>query len=86
MNLWVELPTPLAAEAVLRRAQEKGASFLVGSYFSARRLHERSLRISFGGLSPEQITRGIQILGEAAESELAAAATGSEIESAAALV
>jgi 2-aminoadipate transaminase len=86
LNLWIELPRPLTAEAVLRRAQERGVTFLPGPYFSARRSHERSLRISFGGLVPEQITRGIQIVGESAEDELTAGAAGSDLESAAALV
>jgi 2-aminoadipate transaminase len=66
MNLWIELPAPLTAEALLSRVEERGVNFLPGRYFSARRAHPRGLRISFGGLSPEQIARGIQILGEAA--------------------
>lgn len=86
LNLWIELPAPLSAEAVLRRAQENGVTFLAGPYFSIRPSHTRSLRISFGGLPPEQITRGIQVLGEAAESELAADAAGNDLEPAAALV
>jgi DNA-binding transcriptional MocR family regulator len=86
LNLWIELAAPLTAEAVLRRAQEKGVTFLPGPYFSIRPAHTRSLRISFGGLAPEQITRGIRIVGEAAESELAADAAGNDLESAAALV
>jgi 2-aminoadipate transaminase len=86
LNLWIELPSPLSAEAVLRQAQENGVTFLPGPYFSLRPSHIRGLRISFGGLSPEQIARGIQILGEAAESELAADAAGNDLEPAAALV
>ncbi|HEY3936950.1 MAG TPA: PLP-dependent aminotransferase family protein [Bryobacteraceae bacterium] len=74
MNLWIELPAPLSAEALLNRVEERGVNFLPGRYFSIRRAHPRGLRISFGGLSPEQITRGIQILGEAAALALADAA------------
>jgi hypothetical protein len=44
------------------------------------------LRISFGGLTPEQIKFGIQILGQAAAAELAARANPANLEAAAALV
>jgi 2-aminoadipate transaminase len=86
MSLWVELPAPLNSEHLLTRVQERGVNFLPGRYFSARRTHARGLRISFGGLAPEQITRGIQILGEAARRELAATAVSATFEPAAALV
>lgn len=86
MSLWVELPAPLNAEHLLTRVQERGVNFLPGRYFSARRTHARGLRISFGGLAPEQITRGIQIVGEAARREMAASAVSANFEPAAALV
>lgn len=86
MSLWVELPAPLNAEQLLTRVQERGVTFLPGRYFSARRTHARGLRLSFGGLAPEQITRGVQILGEAAGRELAAGAVSANFEPAAALV
>lgn len=71
MNLWIELPAPLSAESLLRRTEERGVNFLPGRYFSAQNAHPRGLRISFGGLSPEQITRGIEIIGDTAREELA---------------
>lgn len=86
MNLWIDLPAPLTAVSVLAAAQARGVDFLPGSYFSAGRTHERGLRISFGGLSPEQIRRGIRILGEAAAAELAASSFSRDMEHAAALV
>jgi 2-aminoadipate transaminase len=86
MSLWVELPAPLNAEHLLSRAEERGVNFLPGRYFSARRAHARGLRISFGGLGPEQITRGIRILGEVARRELAASAVPASFEATAALV
>jgi len=86
MSLWVDLPAPLQAEALLRRAAERGVDFLPGRYFSARRPHARSLRLSFGGLTPAEITRGLQILGEAARAELALSATAAPLEPVAALV
>lgn len=66
MNLWIELPPPLTANKLLNAAQEHGVDFLPGPYFTEGRAHERGLRISFGGLTPEQITKGMRILGEAA--------------------
>ncbi len=71
MNLWIELPAPLTADVLLARAQERGVGFLPGRFFSVTGAHARGLRISFGALSPGQITRGIQILGECAARELA---------------
>jgi len=86
MCLWMELPAPLTAEALLRRARAAGVDFLPGSNFSLSSTHARSLRISFGGLSPQLITRGIQILGESAFAELAAGEHSRHFEPAAALV
>lgn len=85
MNLWIELPAPLTAGKLLGAVQERGVDFLPGSYFTEGRTHERGLRISFGGLSPEQITAGIRILGEAA-TELIADAGPANLEARAALV
>jgi DNA-binding transcriptional MocR family regulator len=86
MSLWVELPAPLLAESLLRRAAERGVDFLPGRYFSSRRPHARAFRLSFGGLLPEEIVRGIQILGEAARAELASFAHEAPLEPVAALV
>ena len=80
MNLWVELPPPLTADALLSRTQERGVDFMPGRNFSATGSHARGLRISFGGLPPDQITRGIQLLGECARRELAAASAASTYE------
>jgi 2-aminoadipate transaminase len=80
MNLWIELPAPLTAEQLLQRAQERGVTFLPGSYFSAQPAHARCLRVSFGGLAPEEITRGIRILGETAKEQLAAMAARVNLE------
>ena len=86
MCLWIELPEPLRAERLLSGVEERGVSFLPGRYFSARRSHARGLRISFGGLTPDQITRGIRILGETAAEQLAATDARASFEPAAALV
>jgi DNA-binding transcriptional MocR family regulator len=85
MNLWVELPGRLDARDLLAKVQEQGVAFLPGHYFSVERSHSRCLRLSFGGLSPDEIRRGIRILGETASRELAASAEN-EFEPAPALV
>ncbi len=86
LNLWIELPHPLTAETVLQRAQEHGVSFLTGSFFSARNAHARAFRISLGGLTPEQIRRGLQVVGRAADEELTAQSSDRNLEWVAALV
>jgi DNA-binding transcriptional MocR family regulator len=74
MNLWVELPSRLDTRDLLAKVQEQGVTFLPGHYFSVERSHSHCLRLSFGGLSPEEIRKGIRILGETASRELAASA------------
>ena len=86
MSLWVELPAPLLADSLLRRAAERGVDFLSGRYFSARRPHNRGFRLSFGGLTPAEIIRGLEILGESARAELASFTNVSPLEPVAALV
>ena len=86
MSLWVELPAPLNAETLLIHVEERGVNFLPGRFFSIGQAHSRCLRISFGGLSPEQITRGVRILGDTAGRELAASPVNQSFEPAAALV
>jgi 2-aminoadipate transaminase len=63
MNVWVKLPEPLDAAELLPRAQKEGVAYLPGRYFSVSRLDPGSLRLSFAGLTPEQIREGLAILG-----------------------
>jgi len=86
MSLWVDLPAPLTSEELLKAAEERGVSFLTGSCFSVRRVERRGLRISFGGLSPADITRGIKILGGIARTQLISYRTRAPLEAASALV
>ncbi len=78
MSLWIELPSPLRTQEVLMRSQEHGVDFLPGSYFSPGRLHSRGLRLSFGGLTPELIERGIRVLSKVIEHEMSIAARTTE--------
>jgi len=73
MNLWVRLPEPLDAGELLSRAQKQGVAYLPGRYFAVSRLEPGALRLSFAGLEPEQIRRGLAILGKIVTEELAAA-------------
>jgi 2-aminoadipate transaminase len=63
MSLWVELPATLRSQDLLNQCQEHGVDFLPGKYFSPQHGHPHALRLSFGGLSPEQIRRGIRVIG-----------------------
>jgi len=63
MNVWVKLPEPLDAGELLLRAQREGVAYLPGRYFAVSRLDPGSLRLSFAGLTPEQIREGLAILG-----------------------
>jgi len=64
MNLWVRLPSPLDAGELLPRAHREGVSYLPGKYFAITRPETGSLRLSFAGVDPAHIDRGVKILGE----------------------
>jgi 2-aminoadipate transaminase len=70
MSLWVELPATLRAQDLLNQSQEHGVDFLPGKYFSPRQGHAHALRLSFGGLSPEQIQRGIRVIGRVGRQQI----------------
>ena len=70
MNLWVRLPEPLDAGELLVRAERQGVTYLPGRYFAVNRPESGSLRLSFAGLDPARIEKGIKILGEIFLSEL----------------
>ena len=74
MNLWVRLPEPLDAAELLARAQRAGVAYLPARYFAVGRLDPGALRLSFAGLTPEEIRRGLQILGTVTKAELQTAA------------
>jgi 2-aminoadipate transaminase len=70
MNLWVRLPEPLDAGELLGRAQREGVTYMPGKYFAVNRPEAGSLRLSFAGLDPTEIEKGVRILGEIFSSEL----------------
>lgn len=70
MNLWVRLPEPLDAGELLARAQREGVAYLPGKFFAVQRHEPGALRLSFAGLPPEEIERGVRTLGDIFTSEL----------------
>jgi 2-aminoadipate transaminase len=70
MNLWVRLPAPLDAGELLVRAHREGVSYLPGKYFAIGRPETGSLRLSFAGVDPAHIEKGVRILGEIFSTEL----------------
>ena len=70
MNIWVRLPEPLDAGDLLSRAQKEGVAYLPGRYFAVSRLEPGALRLSFAGLTPEQIGAGLEVLGRIVTGEL----------------
>ncbi len=70
MNVWVRLPVPLDAGELLARAQREGVTYLPGKYFGVSRPETGALRLSFAGLAPDEIEKGVRILGEIFSLEL----------------
>jgi 2-aminoadipate transaminase len=64
MNMWIDLPGGLDSGALRGLARQAGVDYLPGRYFSVSRSLDSGLRLSFAGLEPAAIRRGIEILGE----------------------
>ena len=86
MNVWVKLPEPLDASDLAVRAAARGVSFLPGRFFSVSHPQTHSLRLSFAGLNPENISRGLEILGAVFRSEYERARSGHRDEPSPAMV
>jgi DNA-binding transcriptional MocR family regulator len=63
MNMWIALPNDLDAVGLRSLAQQAGVDFLPGRLFSVSRPLDSGLRLSFAGLEPQEIRKGIEILG-----------------------
>jgi 2-aminoadipate transaminase len=70
MNLWVRLPEPLDAGELLARAQRENVAYLPGKYFAVSKFEAGALRLSFAGLAPEDIEKGLAVLGQVFGGEL----------------
>jgi len=86
MNLWVRLPQPLDAAVLLPRAEREGAVYLPGKYFEVSRCDPGALRLCFGGLAPDRIRAGVEILGRVFASEFERARRAEACEPAPAVV
>ncbi len=78
MNVWVRLPEGLDASGLLPRAQKAGVAYLPGRYFAVSRVEAGALRLSFAGLDPERIRRGLRIFGGIVAAELAESSHNAE--------
>ena len=78
MNVWLRLPEPLDAAALLPRARKEGVAYLPGHYFTVSRPDPGALRLSFASLPPEQIRSGLAVLGRLVAAELERAAGAAE--------
>lgn len=67
MNLWVRLPDPLDSGELLNLALQENVSFLPGRFFAVGRPDPRAFRLSFAGLAPDRIEKGLSILGSICE-------------------
>jgi DNA-binding transcriptional MocR family regulator len=70
MSLWIQLPEFLDASELLPRAECEGVTYLPGRYFAVSRPQPNGLRISFAGMTPEEIRSGLEILGRIFQKEL----------------
>jgi 2-aminoadipate transaminase len=86
MSLWIELPESLDAAELLPRAEREGVTYLPGRYFAVSRPQPNGLRISFAGMTPEEIRTGLAILGRIFQNELERARAHAPLMEAAALV
>jgi 2-aminoadipate transaminase len=70
MSLWIQLPESLDAGELLPRAEREGVTYLPGKYFAVSRPQPNGLRISFAGMTPEEIRSGLSVLGRIFHDEL----------------
>ena len=70
MSLWIELPATLDTAELLPRAEREGVNYLPGKFFAVSRPQPNGLRISFAGMTPEEIRSGLAILGRIFKEEL----------------
>jgi DNA-binding transcriptional MocR family regulator len=74
MHVWLELPAPLDADELLARARAEKVVFLPGRLFGVSHAHPSGLRLSFAGLAPEKIRRGVATLARLVHEQAPAAA------------
>lgn len=70
MAIWVTLPEGLDAGALLFKARDRKVVFTPGRFFYFQAVEPNTLRLGFTPLPPEQIERGIAILGTLLKAEI----------------
>ena len=63
MSVWVTFAAAIDTGDMLSRAQREGVAYLPGRYFAVAKEHRSSVRLSFAGLTPDRIEKGIAVLG-----------------------
>jgi DNA-binding transcriptional MocR family regulator len=76
--LWVTLPEPMDAAAILQAATAENVAFVPGSSFFADGSGGNTLRLNFSNANPSRINEGIERLGIVLGRALEARATGTE--------
>ena len=76
MNLWVRLPEPLDASALLGAAHERRVTYLPGRFFAVSHAEPGGLRLSFAALAPPSIEAGLAALGDVFRTALGSSPTG----------
>jgi 2-aminoadipate transaminase len=76
--LWVTLPEPMDAAAILQAAIAENVAFVPGSSFFADGSGGNTLRLNFSNANPSRINEGIERLGIVLGRALEARATGTE--------
>jgi 2-aminoadipate transaminase len=64
-NMWVELPAGYSSIALYLSAVERGVAFVPGPFADVDHRFVNAFRIGYGGLPPEQVTEGIELLADA---------------------
>ncbi|MBS1873069.1 MAG: PLP-dependent aminotransferase family protein [Acidobacteria bacterium] len=63
MSIWVTFDDAVDTADLLARAQREGVGYLPGRHFAVTKEHRSSARLSFAGLAPDRIEKGVGILG-----------------------
>lgn len=65
---WAVMPEGVSSRDVLTKAIENNVAFVPGDAFYPNGGHENTMRLNFSNMSPQRITKGIEILGKVMES------------------
>ena len=72
MFLWLRLPAGLDSAAMLPLAVQQGVAYVPGAAFYDTQPDMRTMRLSFVTATPDEIDRGIALLAQTIEQQLAA--------------